>query len=305
MVDSSFNVSEEMGNEMQDRGTFIGHFMPGLAATAFASLWTYNNLFQYHAARKENILNGKEMKMLNFRSTIFPKFSKSSPSVPVQPYLIIITATTGYVLETIGILQGRPIIKAIEHILMYSFFWLFALCPIFRRYKYELPPSAAHAVFMVTNMAAGYIFSQHQRGGLTRKMHMTLSLLAYLTALCTACEIANRKSILVTLGKTLSFMALGFWFILIGFILYPYSFMPKWEASDHIKMEIITPVAIVNVVVACFVVFAINVIVSVRVKSLNMATLNRLVTFSETHKYSAVNTCDGGKQLLSDSDDDH
>ncbi|KAK7245796.1 hypothetical protein RIF29_40646 [Crotalaria pallida] len=207
-------------------GTLIGHVAPGFGFLLIG-LWHLYNHIKLHA--------------LNPKSYTSPPWFPTSKSKYLELFLIMAGCTASISMELfIGPDRHQPLdpdgtipsnhLHNFEHSLISMTFFVYAAFAIVLD---KIHNEAQHAL---TNLLASIAFAQQlllfhlhsaDHMGPEGQYHMLLQLVILVSLLATVFGIGMKKSFLVSFVRSLSIFFQGLWLILMGFMLWTPSLIPK------------------------------------------------------------------------------
>lgn len=125
---------------------------------------------------------------------------------------------------------------------MFGFFAFNGICDLMYHYRVPLlPPDLDYLSASMAFAAEGFLFAWHLRGRppMDVQVHTFVVYVAFLCATFCVLEMKYKNDVRVALARAGFTLAMGTWFWMVGFILYP-PWGEQWADDDHEQMMIIT-----------------------------------------------------------------
>ncbi|CAF3309609.1 unnamed protein product [Rotaria socialis] len=249
-------------------GSLLGHIVPGTFFALFALWWGFSIAIKYYHLhqRKKNWKKSK----IYYAKTTFPCLCfYSAEKIPLESYVKIVCATIGMLGELItGFthLYDEKLKRKVwgfgenntQHITMFLGFALASVFEIVAHYKYSMPDGIEFLANILAFGIEAFLFHFHLHGRNEVDVHVHVLLLyAIIFCLIAAIWEYNRPNqILATYARIIGTLLQGFWFYVIGFILYFPSSDPYWIwPPSHGNILLLTVTFVWAAIIACFVIF--------------------------------------------------
>ncbi|CAM4939236.1 unnamed protein product [Rotaria socialis] len=249
-------------------GSLLGHIVPGTFFALFALWWGFSIAIKYYHLhqRKKNWKKSK----IYYAKTTFPFLCfYSAEKIPLESYVKIVCATIGMLGELItGFthLYDEKLKRKVwgfgenntQHITMFLGFALASVFEIVAHYKYSMPDGIEFLANILAFGIEAFLFHFHLHGRNEVDVHVHVLLLyAIIFCLIAAIWEYNRPNqILATYARIIGTLLQGFWFYVIGFILYFPSSDPYWIwPPSHGNILLLTVTFVWAAIIACFVIF--------------------------------------------------
>ncbi|RWS04431.1 transmembrane protein 45B-like protein [Dinothrombium tinctorium] len=219
-------------------GTFLGHALPGTLFIMFGFWWSVdclNHYFKIISQRKSANLNSIEYKF---------DFSNCRNRL-LQGVSVLALTSFGIIGEYVTAFDKGPVMckDNLQHMTMYSFFFLYGLSQLLTYFESPIPPDSEHFTVTLAFFMESLLFYFHLHGRSHLDVHVH-TLLIVATAFCTlACcyEWKYKDSLLASIGRPFGCLIQGTWFWQVGFILYnPLPGADMWKSHDHEQIMVIT-----------------------------------------------------------------
>lgn len=231
-------------------GSFPGHALPGSFFLIFSTWWTIQITRRYVACK---------VKGVPFYNTItYPCFC-GCITFPVEGVVKLVVTSIGMVAE--GISSARPLISGragrmgdyhgiwigdIQHVTMYSMFFISGVYDILANRKCTLVPRGMDYLSMALAFAAeGLLFLFHTDGKPPLEVTLHILLLYAIACSCLSCIVEYKLQGSVFAGYCRAFFVFlqGTWFWQAGFILYPpFPWLSHWDSNNHDNLMLATAV---------------------------------------------------------------
>ncbi|VCW97593.1 unnamed protein product [Gulo gulo] len=221
-------------------GSFKGHALPGTFFIIMGIWWTIKCIMKY-AFKKHKRTSYLGSKALFHRIEIF------------EGIVLIGMAITGMLGEQF--ITGGPHLALYDykegqwvellswhHFTMYFFFGLLGVANILCFIISSLPTSLTKLMLSNGLFVEAFVLYNHTHGRemLDIFVHQLLVLAVFVAGLIAFLELFIRTNITVELLRTSFILLQGSWFWQIGFVLYPPSGAPAWDAMDHDNIMFLT-----------------------------------------------------------------
>uniref|UniRef100_A0A6A7GAT9 Transmembrane protein 45B-like n=1 Tax=Hirondellea gigas TaxID=1518452 RepID=A0A6A7GAT9_9CRUS len=304
-------------------GTLAGHILPGSFFLFFGVWWGYCMLRSYYLCRREASFSGRIMKSgSRYRSVLLFNTSCSLSccccrKLPFEAILVVTSCTIGIIGEAVTGFEGGKFVHLGngQHITMYFFFAVMGLCSILVHYRFTLPPDLDYVSALLAISVEGILFLYHLHGRTVMdvQVHIFLMYVVAASAVSGALEMTHKKNIIPALGRAFFTTLQGTWFIHVGFILYPPSWMSHWNETDHEQMMIITMVFTWHFAAVFLLFFMIGVMVCTRVKYMSKAQIVKTLDLKAARHGTSMNgiglhgsnmDAEQTRNIIMDSDED-
>ncbi|XP_058411500.1 transmembrane protein 45A [Diceros bicornis minor] len=221
-------------------GSFRGHALPGTFFFITGIWWTVKCLLKY-ACKKHKRTSYLGSKALFQRIEI------------LEGIILVCMALTGMLGEQF-VLEGPHLalydhkegqwvqLLSWHHFTMYFFFGLLGVMNILCFTITSLPTSLTKLMLSNAFFVEVFVLYNHTHGRemLDIFVHQLLVLVAFVAGLVAFLELFIRTNVTVELLRTSFVLLQGSWFWQIGFVLYPPSGGPAWDAMDHGNIMFLT-----------------------------------------------------------------
>ncbi|XP_004440013.1 PREDICTED: transmembrane protein 45A [Ceratotherium simum simum] len=221
-------------------GSFRGHALPGTFFFITGIWWTVKCLLKY-ACKKHKRTSYLGSKALFQRIEI------------LEGIILVCMALTGMLGEQF-VLEGPHLalydhkegqwvqLLSWHHFTMYFFFGLLGVMNILCFTITSLPTSLTKLMLSNAFFVEVFVLYNHTHGRemLDIFVHQLLVLVAFVAGLVAFLELFIRTNVTVELLRTSFVLLQGSWFWQIGFVLYPPSGGPAWDAVDHGNIMFLT-----------------------------------------------------------------
>ncbi|XP_021548127.1 transmembrane protein 45A [Neomonachus schauinslandi] len=221
-------------------GNFKGHALPGTFFIIMGIWWTTRCVLKY-ACKKHKRTSYIGSKALFHRIEIFEGIALVSMAITGMLGEQFITG--GPHLALYDYKEGQWVdLLNWHHFTMYFFFGLLGVTNILCFLISSLPASLTKLMLSNALFVEAFIMYNHTHGRemLDIFVHQLLVLAIFVTGLIAFLELFIRTSITVELTRTSFILLQGSWFWQIGFVLYPPSGGPAWDAMDHDNIMFLT-----------------------------------------------------------------
>ncbi|XP_019503881.1 PREDICTED: transmembrane protein 45A isoform X3 [Hipposideros armiger] len=221
-------------------GSFKGHALPGTFFFIMGTWWAIKSILKY-TCRKQKRTSYLVSKALFYRIEL------------LEGITIICMAITGILGEQF--IVGGPHLSLYNykegqwvqllgwhHCTMYFFFGLMGVTNILCSTISSLPASLTKLMMSNALFVEAFVFYNHTHGRemLDVFVHQLLVLVILLTGFVAFLELFTRGNVTVELLRSSFILLQGNWFWQIGFVLYPPSGGPAWDAMDHDNIMFLT-----------------------------------------------------------------
>uniref|UniRef100_A0A452RGS6 Transmembrane protein 45A n=1 Tax=Ursus americanus TaxID=9643 RepID=A0A452RGS6_URSAM len=217
---------------------FKGHALPGTFFIIMGIWWTIKCILKY-ACKKHKRTSYLGSKALFQRIEIFEGIVIIGMAITGEwtisvfwPHLALYDYKEGQWVELLSW----------HHFTMYFFFGLLGVANVLCFIINSLPTSLTKLMLSNALFVEAFVMYNHTHGRemLDIFVHQLLVLAVFVAGLIAFLELFIRTNITVELLRTSCILLQGSWFWQIGFVLYPPSGGPAWDAMDHDNIMFLT-----------------------------------------------------------------
>lgn len=220
-------------------GTLTGHLLPGSFFIVIAIWWSINIFVKYfrslNVSRSSNSSSSQYANQVSHNPTNF--------KLPLESTAILLATTFGIIGETWTGFRGGEFVNIIpngHHIVMYAFFWLYAIADFCIHCQVGGVPDESNYVLAILAVSVEcFLFANHLHDGMRDDNNIQLhTLLVYSIAFCIIASsleaLCHKKLMALALLRCVAFLWQGVWFFHLGFTLFPTE-LPSTAAkhNDH------------------------------------------------------------------------